>query len=205
VRNKNGEPIGKLLGDGTTLSFGITGNQRLQVLGSDLIDVVLCIEIRKELYENSYGKYFIVIIGNVTNIFFSYKVYDFATSDSSFSQLVPMGMEGFLSNGFVCANFGKLSPSTDSYYPIIRLAEWEDVPYRLLTSSSSGNFRVIKKNVTYNSRADLYARCSIFVDECCYVDEVGYRFIYQRYHKKNVEKNVQVEASCNFVCFHVQF
>ncbi len=56
VRNKNDEPIGRLLGDGTTLSFGITGNQRLQVLGSDLNDIILCIEIRKDLYENSYGK-----------------------------------------------------------------------------------------------------------------------------------------------------
>jgi hypothetical protein len=64
-------------------------------------------------------------------------VYDFATSDTEYTQLIPMGIEAYQRNGFVCSQFSQIESSM-SYFPILREDNWENVPYKLVDTSSAG-------------------------------------------------------------------
>jgi hypothetical protein len=85
----------------------------------------------------------IIIKSLLTCLFYanlgSYTVYDFATSDVTYSELVPMGIEAYKNGKYICAKFSVIS-SSQSYFPIIRIEKWETAPYLLFDSESLGIF-----------------------------------------------------------------
>ena len=66
-----------------------------------------------------------------------YTIYDFATSDSSYSQLVPMRIQAYVQDNYVCAHLSHME-TTQSYFPILREENWEDQAYKLFDSTSIG-------------------------------------------------------------------
>lgn len=64
-------------------------------------------------------------------------MYDFATSDDTYSQLIPMEVDAYERNGYVCSVFSRMDKS-QSYFPIIRENDWADARFELLDASSTG-------------------------------------------------------------------
>ena len=65
----------------------------------------------------------------------SYSIYDFATSDETYSSLVPMGIEAYRKDNSICA---QMTVTSGSYFPIIRIHDYQNKPYILFDSQSEG-------------------------------------------------------------------
>lgn len=93
--------------------------------GTPIKDVILCLRIRSDLASNTD----------------QFTVYDFATSDTSYSQLLPINISATLQNGQVCAHLPSMD-TTSNYFPIVRLDNWENQPFKRFDGESIGIWTV---------------------------------------------------------------